>query len=70
MEEEIRAQLEANAMAMMSWDEKVSIFSVVLSEQLASSSLLTLSPMPIFCTRTNTCAMSYSFNASFSDLFP
>ena len=23
MEEEIRAQLEANAMAMMSWDEKV-----------------------------------------------
>lgn len=24
MEEEIRAQLEANAMAMMSWDEKVS----------------------------------------------
>ena len=26
MEEEIRAQLEANAMAMMSWDEKVILF--------------------------------------------
>ena len=34
MEEEIRAQLEANAMAMMSWDEKVSIFSVVFLSKL------------------------------------